>query len=112
MVDANFMKNYTEMTKEELLCEKELLDKLYEAKKALGLKLDMSRGKPNSNQLDISNGLFNILDSDNYSTEAGFDARNYGILAGIPEARGLIADLCGVESDNVIMGGTASLDNK
>lgn len=103
-------KNYLEMTKEELLCEKELLDKLYEAKRALGLKLDMSRGKPNSNQLDISNDLLNVLDGNNYSTDAGFDARNYGILAGIPEARKLIADLCGVESDNVIMGGTASLE--
>ena len=100
------------MSREELLQIKEELEKEYAGYQAKGLKLDMSRGKPNSNQLDISNGLFNILDSDNYSTEAGFDARNYGILAGIPEARGLIADLCGVESDNVIMGGTASLDNK
>ena len=103
-------RNYLEMTKEELLCEKELLEKAYGEKKALGLTLDMSRGKPDSNQLDISNGLLNVLDGASCKTEAGFDTRNYGILAGIPEARGLIADLCGVESNNVIIGGTSSLD--
>jgi len=103
-------KNYLEMTKEELLCEKELVEKQYEAKKALGLSLDMSRGKPDSNQLDISNDLLNILDGDSCRTDAGFDVRNYGLLAGIPEARELIADICGVDCGNVIIGGSASLE--
>ncbi|MBQ0126017.1 MAG: aminotransferase class I/II-fold pyridoxal phosphate-dependent enzyme, partial [Clostridiales bacterium] len=104
------MKSYTCMTKSELESEKSRLEREYSALCSRGLKLDMSRGKPSTEQLDLSNGLLNVLSGDNCKTEAGFDARNYGILAGIPEARALIADLCGVESENVILGGTASLE--
>lgn len=98
------------MTKSELESEKSRLEREYSALCARGLKLDMSRGKPSTEQLNLSNGMLNVLSGDNCKTEAGFDARNYGILAGIPEARALIADLCGVESENVILGGTASLE--
>ncbi|MBR6051989.1 MAG: aminotransferase class I/II-fold pyridoxal phosphate-dependent enzyme [Clostridia bacterium] len=103
-------KSYTSMTKTELEAEIASLRAAYDEKVKLGLSLDMSRGKPSTEQLNLSNGLLKILDGDDCKTETGFDVRNYGVLAGIPEARRLIAELCGVESDNVIIGGTASLE--
>ena len=103
-------KSYTSMTKTELEAEIASLRAAYDEKVKLGLSLDMSRGKPSTEQLNLLNGLLKILDGDDCKTETGFDVRNYGVLAGIPEARRLIAELCGVESDNVIIGGTASLE--
>lgn len=72
---------------------------------SMNLKLDMSRGKPNSAQLDISAG---ILNTTNYIVD-GVDYRNYGILDGIPACKKLFADLMGVEPKNVIIGPNASL---
>lgn len=72
---------------------------------SMNLKLDMSRGKPNSAQLDISTG---ILNTTNYIVD-GVDYRNYGILDGIPACKKLFADLMGVEPKNVIIGPNASL---
>lgn len=103
-------KSYTAMTKKELEAEIASLRAAYDAEVGKGLKLDMSRGKPNTEQLDLSNGILNVLSGDDCKTETGFDVRNYGILAGIPEACRLIAELCSVSPENVIMGGSASLE--
>ena len=101
---------YEDLSKDELLSLKSELEKKYEDFKNLGLKLDMSRGKPNKEQLDLSNGLLDTFATeDDFKTADGFDTRNYGLLLGIPEARELFADLMGVESKNVVMYGTASL---
>ncbi len=98
-------KLYREMTAEELKNEqKELLER-YNCFKAKGLKLDMSRGKPGADQLDLSNGLNDIKD---YVAD-GVDLRNYGMLDGIPSCKRLFADLMGVEAKNVIVGPNASL---
>ncbi|MCI8549921.1 MAG: aminotransferase class I/II-fold pyridoxal phosphate-dependent enzyme [Lachnospiraceae bacterium] len=102
------MKKVTEMTKEELLELKDGLEKQYEEFKAQGLKLDMSRGKPGSSQLDLTNGLLGALDD--YHTEAGVDARNYGVLDGIPEAKKLFSDLLGIPAEKIIVGGSSSLN--
>ena len=105
------MKSYQEMTKEELLQEKEALEAAYEEIKAKGLSLDMSRGKPAAEQLDIAMDIFNVLDSESIiSTENGTDVRNYGILDGIPEAKQLIADMVGTKPENVIVYGNSSLN--
>ena len=72
---------YTEMTKEQLLDEKKVLEERYNAFKAKNLKLDMSRGKPCKEQLDLS---MDMLKCDNYIAD-GVDVRNYGILDGISE---------------------------
>ena len=102
---------YTELSKNELTSLKNQLETEYEKIKAKGLSLDMSRGKPNSVQLDLSNKMNDILVSDSdYKTEAGFDVRNYGLLDGIPECRKLFADLLGVKSENVIVCGVSSLN--
>jgi DNA-binding transcriptional MocR family regulator len=102
------MKVVTEMTREELKQLKEELLKQYEEFKAQGLKLDMSRGKPAASQLDLTNGLFSALDD--YHTESGLDARNYGVLDGIPEAKKLFSDLLGIPAEKIIVGGSSSLN--
>lgn len=99
------MKKYTQMTREELVAEKEALLKRYEDYKAMGLKLDMSRGKPSKDQLDLS---MDLLDFTDY-TEDGIDLRNYGILDGIPSCKKLFADLLQVEPKNILLGPNASL---
>ncbi|MCD7872161.1 MAG: aminotransferase class I/II-fold pyridoxal phosphate-dependent enzyme [Clostridiales bacterium] len=98
-------KKYSEMSKEELNAEKASLEKRYGEFKAKGLKLDMSRGKPGSDQLDLSSGLNDVKDY----IENGVDLRNYGILDGIPSCKKLFADLMGVNPKNVIVGPNASL---
>ena len=78
------MKKYQEMTREELLVEKEALEKQFEEIKAMNLKLDMSRGKPSAEQLDISMDILDVLDSKSViKGENGMDLRNYGVGAQI-----------------------------
>lgn len=105
------MKSYQEMTKEELLEQKEMLEKKYVDAKGKGLKLDMSRGKPSVAQLDMTMGIMSILDKDtDMKAQDGTDCRNYGMMDGIPEAKKLMADMMGVASaENVIVCGNASL---
>ena len=105
------MKSYQEMTKEELLQEKEALEAAYAEIKAKGLSLDMSRGKPAAEQLDIAMDIFNVLDETSViKAENGTDLRNYGILDGIPEAKQLIAEMVGTKPENVIVYGNSSLN--
>ncbi|MBE6746495.1 MAG: aminotransferase class I/II-fold pyridoxal phosphate-dependent enzyme [Ruminococcaceae bacterium] len=104
------MKKLIDFTKDELIALKADLEKQYAEYKAQNLSLDMSRGKPSKAQLDISNGLLDILSAEEYERIApSFDYRNYGILLGIPECRKLFAEILQVEEKNVIIGGTASL---
>lgn len=101
---------YCEMSAENL---KELLAELnseYETIKEQGLSLDMSRGKPSSTQLDLSNDILNVINENNYVTDNGIDCRNYGNLEGIPQARQLMGDLLSVPADNVLVCGNASLN--
>ncbi|MBQ8170644.1 MAG: aminotransferase class I/II-fold pyridoxal phosphate-dependent enzyme [Oscillospiraceae bacterium] len=100
---------YTEMNKEQLLAEKNSLEKLYTEYQAKGLKLDMSRGKPAPEQLDLSiDMLLHCLDGD-YKSSNGIDCRNYGILDGIPEAKKLFEEMLGIGDDEIIVGGNSSL---
>ena len=104
------MKNYLEMTKAERLAELEAVRRDYEEIKNGKRTLDMSRGKPNSTQLDLS---MEMLAADPYgliTTRKGTDVRNYGELAGVDECKQLFADLLGLEQKNIIMGGQSSLN--
>ncbi|TYL46249.1 aminotransferase class I/II-fold pyridoxal phosphate-dependent enzyme [Nocardioides sp. BGMRC 2183] len=74
---------------------------------ARGLKLDLTRGKPGADQLDLSNGLLQLPTSTKDDT--GTDVRNYGGLDGLPSMRRIFADLLGVDADSVIAGGNSSL---
>ena len=100
------MKTYAEMSREELLSEKASLEERYNEFKARDLKLDMSRGKPCKEQLDLSVALNDVKD---YVSD-GVDVRNYGMLDGIPSCKKLFADLMGVKPENVIVGPTSSLN--
>ena len=105
------MKTYQEMSKEELTQELTALKAEYEKIKGMGLALDMSRGKPGADQLDLSMGMLDVLDSKTaLKSENGTDLRNYGVLDGIPEAKKLIADVIGTKPENVIIYGNSSLN--
>jgi len=82
----------------------------YEVKKALGLKLNMSRGVPERRQLDISMGLFTCLSGPEDYMENGLETRNYGVLDGLPAAKALFAELLEVPPDQIIVGGNSSLN--
>ncbi|MCI8326516.1 MAG: aminotransferase class I/II-fold pyridoxal phosphate-dependent enzyme [Lachnospiraceae bacterium] len=104
------MKSYQEMSKEELLREKESLEKAYKEYQKRNLSLNMARGKPSAEQLDLNMGMMDILHSESdMFTEDGTDIRNYGVTDGIPEAKKLMADMMGVHPENVIVCGNASL---
>ncbi|MCI7106966.1 MAG: aminotransferase class I/II-fold pyridoxal phosphate-dependent enzyme [Lachnospiraceae bacterium] len=105
------MKTYQEMSKEELLQEKEALEAEYAKIREMGLALDMSRGKPGADQLDLAMDMLDCLDSKSeLISENGTDLRNYGILDGIPEAKRLIAEMVGTKPENVIVYGNSSLN--
>ena len=88
---------------------KEQLTKRYNEFKLKGMQLDMTRGKPCPEQLDLSMEMLNCVGSGDYRTEDGTDCRNYGGMDGIPEARALFSEYLDVEPDEVIIGGNASL---
>ena len=99
-----------EMNREQLSEFKNKTQAEYDEFKSRGLKLDMSRGKPCAEQLDLSMPLLNALGSDSDIRDgSGNDCRNYGILDGIAEAKQLFADILGVKPEEVIVGGNSSL---
>lgn len=105
------MKSYQEMTKEELLQEKKELEKEYRRYQMRGLQLDMSRGKPSAEQLDISMELMDVLHSGvDLACEDGTDCRNYGVVDGIHEAKVLLGDMIECNPDNIMIYGNSSLN--
>ncbi len=105
------MKSYKEMSKEELKAELEGLNEEYQKYLAMNLSLDMSRGKPCKEQLDISMGMMDVLNSKvDLRCEDGTDCRNYGCLDGIPEAKQLLGDMMENHPDNIIIYGNSSLN--
>jgi DNA-binding transcriptional MocR family regulator len=81
----------------------------FEAFQAMKLKLDMTRGKPSNEQLDLADGLFEAVTARDYKAHDGTDTRNYGGLEGLPEARHLFAELFQCKASEVIIGGNSSL---
>src|SRR5262245_4174949 len=81
----------------------------YDAFKRRNLKLDLTRGKPSSEQLDLSNGLLALPGDADYLAADKTDARNYGVLQGLPELRALLAPLFGVTPAQVVLGNNSSL---
>lgn len=103
------MKLYPEMSRDELEQELSHVREEYNELKAMGMTLDMSRGKPNPVQLDLSMGILAQDPSELIITKKGTDVRNYGELAGVDECKQLFADFLGLEQKNIIMGGQSSL---
>ncbi len=103
--------SYLEMSKEELDVELKKMKEAYEQYKSMDLQLDMSRGKPGSAQLDLSEGLLTtVISNEDCRTLAGLDCRNYGSLEGIPEMRRIFARILGVDKNEVMVGGNSSLN--
>ncbi len=103
------MKPYAQLSAAEQKAELAKLQQEYNAMAALGLNLNMSRGKPCPSQLDLSMDMLQLAPGALIHTRKGTDVRNYGELAGVDEAKELFADLIGVDADQVIMGGQSSL---
>jgi aspartate/methionine/tyrosine aminotransferase len=104
------MEEFEKMDVTQLKMLKEKLQIQYDDFKKQSLKLDMSRGKPNVDQLDLSMGIFECAGIECYRTLDGIDCRNYGELDGIPEAKKLFAEILEVSPDEIIVGGNASLN--
>lgn len=104
------MKKYAELSREELLSEYRALSEKINEYKSMGLKLDLSRGKPNSDQLDISLPLLSeARPREKCFSINGVDCRNYGVLDGIPEMKKLFADMLGIKTEYITVGGNSSL---
>lgn len=105
------MKTYQSMSRTELEQLQVQLQQQYKEFQGKGLKLDMSRGKPSKEQLDLSMEMMNVLNSQSILTcEEGTDCRNYGCLDGIREAKELLGAISEVPAENIIIYGNSSLN--
>lgn len=102
--------NLSQMNKEQLIGFKKETEALYNDFKAQGLCLNMARGNPCKEQLDLSVDMLNVFDDYDFMSENGIDVRNYGMLDGIPEAKELFSNMIGVEDDEIIIFGNSSLN--
>lgn len=105
------MKSYIEMSVAQLKEEREVVERRISEYKSMNLSLDMTRGKPSSEQLSISNCLFDNLETKtNFKASDGFDCRNYGVPLGIPEVRNLFAEILNTSSSKIFVGNSSSLN--
>ena len=100
---------YTEMTLAQRQAEYAAVRAAYEQQKALGLNLNMARGKPGRQQLDMVMDIFDVLKAPQDYIVDGLETRNYGEVAGVPAARALFAELLSCKASQVFVGGNASL---
>ena len=101
--------DYMALSAAEWQQEYDKLSAEYESWKAKGLKLNMARGKPSKQQLDLVSGILTALTSAEECVDSGVDARNYGELKGLESARKLFADILGCKTSQVFAGGNSSL---
>ena len=101
--------NILTASREELQALKAELTAQYEGYKAMGLKLNMARGLPGTDQLDMCEGMLTVLSKNEDLWDGKTDARNYGLLEGLPSCRALFAELMGVPVEKVLAGGNSSL---
>ena len=100
---------YTELTLAQRQAEYAAVRAAYEQQKALGLNLNMARGKPGRQQLDMVMDIFDVLKTPQDYIVDGLETRNYGEVAGVPAARALFAELLSCKASQVFVGGNASL---
>ena len=103
--------SYAEMTRAELLAEKDRLQARYDKYMAQGLNLNMARGKPSIEQENMSIEMLDTISSrTDLSNEEGMDVLNYGSLEGLIETKRLFADILEVPVEKIIIGGNSSLN--
>ena len=102
--------NIQNLSREQLQERFAVLTEKYNEYKAMGLQLDMSRGKPGAEQIELSHDMLDPAILGNFKAENGFDVRNYGILDGIPECKKLFSEILDVAPENLIVFGNASLN--
>jgi DNA-binding transcriptional MocR family regulator len=100
---------FKNLSPQELVTLRAELFKRYTAFQARGLNLDMTRGKPGPDQLDLANEMLSAVTPEAFRAADGTDCRNYGGLDGLPEAKALFADFMGVSTKEILIGGNASL---
>ena len=103
------MKKLSEYTKTELIQRKEELQAAYCEFQNRNLHLDLSRGKPEKRQLELSMPMLDLVGKDEWYSEEGLDCRNYGGFEGLAEVRRLFGELLGVPEELVFPGGNSSL---
>lgn len=105
------MSEYVKMTNEELSAEMKAVRADYEHLRAMDLSLDMSRGKPGFDNMDLSEKMFDLVGNDTgFKNINGIDCRNYGGLDGLSELKTLFGKILGLEDDQIIVGGNSSLN--
>lgn len=105
------MSDYLKMTKEELEAEFSLVKTEYERLRSMHLSLDMSRGKPGADNMDLSEKMFDLVGNDTgFKNISGIDCRNYGGLDGLAELKSLFSGILGLEPEQIIVGGNSSLN--
>lgn len=105
------MSDFHTLSTEELNEYRFRLQEQYNRFRSQKLKLDMSRGKPSPEQLDLANEMLGLIRSgDDFLAKNGVDTRNYGGLEGIPEAKELFAPMLEVHPEEIIIGGNSSLN--
>ena len=103
------MKTYRDLSKAELQDTLKILEVRYNELKSRNLALDMTRGKPSPDQLDLANAMPTMLDTDNLKAEGGADCRNYGVPYGLPESQKLFGEILGIDPTLVTVGNNSSL---
>ena len=102
---------YREMTAEQRKAEFEKVSAEFEAWKAKGLKLNMARGRPGKEQLDLVSDILSVMTDPADCVDGDVNVRNYGQLSGLPSAKALFAEILGCKPEQVFVGGNASLLN-
>ncbi len=103
------MTNLAQLSPDEVATARQRLQENYDAFKARGLKLDLTRGKPSPAQLDLSAGLLSLPGAGDYLAEGAVDCRNYGGLQGLVEARRLFSAMMGAAAEQVVAANNSSL---
>ena len=104
------MSSMVDMSSEQLVALEKTLKSRYDTLKSQNLALDMTRGKPTPEQLDLSDGLLTLPGAGQFTSPDGTDCRNYGGLDGLPGMKTFFGEILGAPVDQVIIGGNASLN--
>lgn len=99
-----------DLSTQELTAKLDELQRSYESYRKKGMKLNISRGLPSAEQLELNKEMFHILGNEDHISEEGADIRNYGVMYGLVECRRLFSQLLNLPEDNIVIGGNSSFN--